>query len=556
MADDILGSLDAESENPVRGWAVAVPLGYRVGCWEVTRPIATGAWGGVYAARARHDEDPAEAEDPNGSDTAADSDTAAGSDTAADSDAAADARAAAEVALKFIPTGTATPRLIAQLRDMVGREVLGHATLRHERLVATRDVLTVDDPARPELDGAAVLVMELADGSLADRLAARPGAPLPGGEQAMVQVCEGLAYMHEAGWVHGDLKPSNVLVRADGSCVLADFGLACLLDGTHAYAPPLSSPDYAPPERRTAEATVEGQVVRPSGDIWAFGVMACRVLTGRLPFPGEASWARVRAASEYAAGGRELSLSPELAPGWRALIADCLAAVPEQRPDATALLDRLRALPQSSPEGAGSQSAREGGVGPSRAGGSLIGRMLPRQRRPGWGRRLGLVTVGVAVLGAAGGALAYELAGSGGPSSSSAQTTMSTPRPSSAPTRVVAPPVPAGTCVPVKADKKDPFSGAVYHTLWFCNNARGAPQYLHPDTRTAVGWMITTKSWFLCYLRGDQPADHGVYYYTQGDMVTTGWRSKLAWGYTPSASVLASPHPYPGIPLCSSGSAG
>ena len=54
--------------------------------------------------------------------------------------------------------------------------------------------------------------------------------------------------MHAAGWVHGDLKPRNVLLMGDGSVRLADFGLARELDGTHAYAPRLGSSDYLPPE--------------------------------------------------------------------------------------------------------------------------------------------------------------------------------------------------------------------------------------------------------------------------------------------------------------------
>jgi serine/threonine protein kinase len=78
--------------------------------------------------------------------------------------------------------------------------------------------------------------------------------------------------------VHGEVKPSNILVRTDDGCCLADVGLADVgladvgladvgladvgladvgLAGTHAYVPPAASPDFAPPERRYAVATAE-----------------------------------------------------------------------------------------------------------------------------------------------------------------------------------------------------------------------------------------------------------------------------------------------------------
>lgn len=202
-------------------------------------------------------------------------------------------------------------------------------------------MLTTDDAEHPHLDGATVLVMELATGSLADLLAEAGGRPLFDGARYLAQVAEGLAYMHRVGWVHGDLKPSNILIRADGGCCLADFGLAGFLEGTHAYVPPLVSWDYAPPERRTAVATQEGQQIRPSGDVWAFGVVAALVLGGRMPFVSETTWARAEAAAEYAAGRRGLSLGAEFPAGWRALVEDCLAAAPQTRPAAEELHERV-----------------------------------------------------------------------------------------------------------------------------------------------------------------------------------------------------------------------
>jgi serine/threonine protein kinase len=197
------------------GWAVEVPAGYRVGRWTVTEPIATGSWGSVYAATGHDGDGPA------------------------------------EVALKFLPTGTLTPRQVAYLADVADRERRGHERLSHPHLIRALEALTVDDPGHPRLDGALVIVMERAEASLRDLLERAVGGPVPGAGRLVEEICEALAYLHGRGWVHGDLKPANVLLMADGSARLADFGLAGELDGTHAYLPPMASPDYVPPERWT-----------------------------------------------------------------------------------------------------------------------------------------------------------------------------------------------------------------------------------------------------------------------------------------------------------------
>ncbi|MFC4585757.1 serine/threonine-protein kinase [Sphaerisporangium corydalis] len=292
------------------GWAVSVPSGYRAGNWRVTRPIATGSWASVYEAR--HD----------------------------------DGRTLA--ALKFLPTGTVTRRQLRHLHDMAQREIRLHRTLQHPRLISLRETLEIDDAARPELDGACVLVMDLAARSLADTL--RGGAPVPGALRLVTGICEGLAHMHAEGWVHGDLKPSNVLVMPDGSVRLADFGLATEIDGTHGYLPPAGSMDHLPPERWNEPLTERGHPIRTSADMWALGVTACQLLTGHLPFLAPTPRARYVAAAEYAAGARPLALPSSLPEAWRSWIGDCLAPHPRSRPGAARQLYRLRAMTGTVPD--------------------------------------------------------------------------------------------------------------------------------------------------------------------------------------------------------------
>lgn len=281
-------------------YAVPVPKGYRVGGWEVREPLATGAFGSVYAARRTGEGDPRTA------------------------------------ALKFLPTGTGTPRQLTHLRELVDREVELHRRLKQPRLIRMYETLVVDDPEHPELDGATVLVLEKAEGSLH---AVRPPAPGP----LLAQICEGLAQLHHAGWVHGDLKPANVLLMKDGSARLADFNMAAELEGTHAYTPAFSTPDYTPPELLWSEIGERGRRIRPSADVWAFGVLAHLLLTGSFPLPGGTPSARRDAAAAYARGTDELRLSPELPDAWREIVRECLARTHAERIGTQALLRRVEA---------------------------------------------------------------------------------------------------------------------------------------------------------------------------------------------------------------------
>ncbi|MFD8986327.1 serine/threonine-protein kinase, partial [Streptomyces sp. NPDC059564] len=271
-----------------RPGALAVPPGYRVGPWTVGRLLGAGAFGSVYAARRA-------APEPGRPDRAA---------------------------LKVLPTGTRTPRQLGHLRELADRETEVLRRVRTPRLIRMYDVLTVDDPARPELDGATVLVLEEAAGSLEALLA--DGVP-PAGPVLLAQVCEGLDQLHRAGWVHGDLKPGNVLLMPDGTARLADFNMAAELEGTHAYSPAFATPDYTPPDLLWSEVGERGMKIRPTADIWAFGVLAHVVLTGSLPLPGGSPAARRDAALRYARGEEELRLSPELPGPWREIVGDCLA---------------------------------------------------------------------------------------------------------------------------------------------------------------------------------------------------------------------------------------
>lgn len=222
--------------------------------------------------------------------------------------------------------------------------------LRSPHLIRLYETLTVDDPDRPGLDGATVLVLEEAERSLHSLLTG--STPPNAGPALLTQVCEGLRQLHTAGWVHGDLKPGNVLLMKDGTARLGDFSTASELDGTHAYSPAFATPDYTPPELLWSDVGARGARIRPTSDVWAFGVLAHTVLTGAHPLPGGTPNARRDAAVRYARGEEELRLSPELPPAWRDIISDCLRPTHEERSahDAASLVRRAtRAAAGSTP---------------------------------------------------------------------------------------------------------------------------------------------------------------------------------------------------------------
>ncbi|GAA4913533.1 serine/threonine-protein kinase [Streptomyces coeruleoprunus] len=290
--------------------ALAIPEGYRIADWTVTSLIGSGSWGTVYAARRTSD--------------------------------------AAPAAVKFLRTDLLTPGQRASMEELIRQEVRFSSEADHPNLVRTHTVVTLNDPDRPGLDGVTALVMDRAERSLHELIAAgEPGTPVPDAARILDGVAAGLAHMHTRGWVHADLKPANILLGPDGAVWLADFGLTVELDGTHAYIPPMGSLDHVPPEWWSERTGVRGTAVRPTADIWAFGVLAHQVLTGGLhPFPGSTARARALAAQSYASGAAQLRLDDALEPQWRELIGSCLAPDHASRAElgAEELARRVRAL--------------------------------------------------------------------------------------------------------------------------------------------------------------------------------------------------------------------
>jgi len=209
-------------------------------------------------------------------------------------------------------------------RFMAEAELLGG--LSHPALLTVFDMSF--DGERP------FLVLSLATGgTLRDRL--DTGCLLPSRVAEIgATVAEALAYVHERGIVHRDVKPSNVLFDDQGDCYLADFGIARAVGAAHLT----DSHEFVGTAAYLAPEQIEDRSTGPAADVYALGLVLLECLTGEPEYTGtdiEAALARLtRAPRIPGAWGHE----------WRAVLTAMTAMNPEERPDAEQCVALLRAL--------------------------------------------------------------------------------------------------------------------------------------------------------------------------------------------------------------------
>ena len=144
---------------------------------------------------------------------------------------------------------------------------------------------------RPDLrdrraDGLPYLALEYVRGRQPGRTGstARPGRR--GGRRRLVEaLARGVAEAHRLGIVHRDLKPANILLTADGTPKVTDFGLAKLLDVESGLTADRGGPGHAQLHGPRA-GRGQGRGSRPAADVYALGAILYELLTGRPPFRG------------------------------------------------------------------------------------------------------------------------------------------------------------------------------------------------------------------------------------------------------------------------------
>jgi serine/threonine-protein kinase len=203
-------------------------------------------------------------------------------------------------------------------RERFVREARVAGQLSHPFIVTVHDMGIDDSTLTP------YLVMEVIDGQPLDKLIAK-GA-LPGARACAIaaHVATALHVAHRRGVIHGDVKPANILLTADGRVKITDFGMARLARQDSRKTPLLGTPAYWCPEQ------IRGGLQDARSDLFSLGVVIYEMVTGRQPFESDS----LQGVCNLVLSSAPLAVcraNPSLPAELDAVLAKCLAKDPAER---------------------------------------------------------------------------------------------------------------------------------------------------------------------------------------------------------------------------------
>src|SRR4051812_42712721 len=257
------------------------------------------------------------------------------------------------VALKLVRSTTTAAEVLLRNEVRLARRITHPAVCRVFDIGEERDRL--------------FLSMELVQGEDLAALLQHVGR-LPSEKVADIgrQLCDAVGAAHAQGILHRDLKPANILIDADGSVRITDFGIAVTRD-QRVPNTGVGTPGYMAPEQLTS-----GAVVSERTDIYALGLVLYELLVGRDGFELQ------RPAPGFA---RPSTIVPGVQPELEQIVMAALSPDPNQRPRSAAEMAQRLALAAR----AASSRGRGGAPAPAGGGGGVLlaGRGGPPPRRPG-----------------------------------------------------------------------------------------------------------------------------------------------------------------------------
>lgn len=229
------------------------------------------------------------------------------------------------VAMKFFHPGTSD----AQWRvDWLLREAKAASALNHPGIITVHEVI--------QSESGLAIVMEFVAGTAMRTLCGRPN-PVNQVIRCGTQIAGALSAAHERGIIHRDVKPENIMIRADGLAKVLDFGLAQFLsreEDTLLTQFRVGTLRYMSPEQ------AHGEILTPATDVFSLGLVLYELAAGRHPFPAESVIEAVQAIT---------SSTPDPPSRWQrdipkpldALILEMLAKAPQARPTSAEVARRL-----------------------------------------------------------------------------------------------------------------------------------------------------------------------------------------------------------------------
>jgi len=266
-------------------------------------------------------------------------------------------------------TGLSRPELLTRFQT----EARAAGLLTHPNIVVVFDA--------GEEDGLYYITMELVEGkSLQAMLDGGHAFPLPRTLRIMEQTCSALQFAHERNVIHRDIKPANLMLTADDTVKVTDFGTAKILQfGTvQQTAHVMGTPSYMSPEQ------VKGRAVDGRSDIFSLGVMLYEMVTGEKPFPGQNITTVIyKIVNEEPVPPRQIN--PSIHPGISAVVMKALEKDPDQRyQSCREMLEELRTYRTLAAAGGNPQSTMVLGGGSPAAtvvSGNAAGRGLLREEQ-------------------------------------------------------------------------------------------------------------------------------------------------------------------------------
>jgi len=236
----------------------------------------------------------------------------------------------------------ATSRVVRGFDPMIGRAVAvklfrselaqGAARerfIREARVVGQLthpNIITLHDMGIDESTQTPYLVMEFVEGMPLARLLEKGTLPLPKACAWAAHAAEALSVAHQRGVIHGDVKPANILIAADGKVKLTDFGMARVAKRDTGDSPLLGTPAYWCPEQ------IMGRPQDARSDIFSLGVVLYEMVTGTKPFAADTLQGVCNRVLSSAVTPPS-HLQPSLPASFDEIMASCLAKNPDVRMD-------------------------------------------------------------------------------------------------------------------------------------------------------------------------------------------------------------------------------